>query len=37
MCFCNVIRDLSLLKVALINRDAFPDSHSTLKFRLTLH
>ena len=36
MCFCNVIRDLSPLEATLINSNAFPDSHSTLKFRLKL-
>lgn len=33
MCFCNVIRDLSLLEATTTNSDAFPDNHSTLKFR----
>lgn len=37
MCFCNVIRDLSLLQATLINSNALPDSYNTLKFRLNLH
>ena len=36
MWFCNVIRDLSLLEATLINSNASPDTHSTLKFRLKL-
>lgn len=37
MCFCHVIRDPTLLEVTMLNSNVFPDSHSTLKFRLKLH